>query len=121
MTQLQGAPHGLDFLAGPPPRPFSERVLMDEMQHQSCKMNCHIDDPAKSPECTPGQWSFDHDSPACQRCDSGSCDKKTAEQCKKYGSQMKAVCNVLNCVFSIKHDSCPLATGQPPDQHSCNQ
>ena len=98
-----------------PQTPFSERVLMDEMQHQSCKMNCNLNDIPHHPECT--KWA----GTACRSCDSGSCDRDTAKACKEYGAQMKAVCNVLNCVFHLKHTACPLAQGQPEDKHSCDQ
>ncbi|MCX5788057.1 MAG: hypothetical protein NTX64_06040 [Elusimicrobia bacterium] len=118
----------LESVCGPSPgenmaflhgRALSERVLMDEMQHQSCKMNCNLGNPhGDHPECSSGQWQGDTD---CAHCDSGSCDKTTATLCKGYGNQMKAVCNQLNCVFKAKHDACPLSATQPLDQHSCNQ
>lgn len=98
---------------------LSERGLMDEMQHQSCLMQCkNIGDP-NHPECD--KWKPASPGSTCAQCDNGSCDKTTAQLCKGYGAQMKMICNQLNCVFQVKHDACPLTKPQPLDQHSCNQ
>lgn len=106
----------------------NERQLMREMQYLSCAMSCSADgsrQPAENIACEGWKTSQAVSGlPAAancsyQSCDQGSCDKNKAQLCKSIGNRMRAVCNALEAIWTVKH-KCPLAGGTL-DLHDCKQ